>query len=192
MDGELKKIFEHLKDEVSDLHYRWSMYRSLYAGSPENIALLNKHGPNFFYYVQHLMLDHVALTFSKLTDPNKQGKFANLSLKQIHASAEINRHTDLLENLDAKFEELSKLCVPFRELRNKRIAHADLEHALSENELGFSRKNVDDALNSIGEYMNIIDGYYNESETVYNAFYCKPGLGGDAVIKALKVADKYS
>lgn len=55
MDDSKKAIFEKLQNEVTDMHYRWKMYREIYAGSPEQTKLLNKKVCDFFYYVQRLM-----------------------------------------------------------------------------------------------------------------------------------------
>ncbi|MBY8083189.1 hypothetical protein KW484_18735 [Vibrio fluvialis] len=94
------------------------------------MELLNKNGAYFFYIAQHLFMDNVALSFSKLTDPNKQGANENLSLKQLTVLANNSGDLKLAHTLKEKFEELLKSCEKFRKLRNKRIAHADLGHAM--------------------------------------------------------------
>ena len=99
MNEEFTKIFEKLTHAVTDLHYRWNIYREVYAEGPEAIDLLNRNGTNFFYYVQHLMLDQVALSFSKLTDPNRQGSNENLSLKQMIVYASDSNEPELAHAL---------------------------------------------------------------------------------------------
>jgi len=170
MNEDIRAIFEKLKNEVSDLHYRWDMYREIYAGDAEQFELLNQSGSNFFYYVQHLMLDHVALTFSKLTDPNRQGKNDNLSLKQVHAYASDTDEAELVAKLKPIYGELESGCQKFRALRNKRIAHGDLNHAMETAEEplpGISRAYVENALEILRNYMNAIELHYFESETGY-------------------------
>ena len=191
MNKNFLPIFEKLKKEIIELHYRWSIFRSVYASGAENIALLNRHGPNFFHYVQHLMLDHFSLSFSKLTDPNKLGKFENLSLKQIHVYASEHNETDFVRELKEKFELLANACTKFRDLRNKRIAHADLNHAIGEDELpGISRQYIEDALKLLREYINTVELHYNDSQTLYTGLICTPNTGGDALINALQLAEK--
>ncbi len=106
MDEKLKPIFEKLGDEVSELHYRWSIYEEVYAGDAAQTELLNRNGSNFFYYVQHLMLDNVALALSKLTDPSKQFKNENLSLKQIYDYVKASEEDELTSNIKEKLDDL--------------------------------------------------------------------------------------
>ena len=149
MEKDLDGVFEKIDHEVTDLHYRWLMYRDVFAGGPEQTELLNRNGSNFFYYTQSLMLDYMALAFSKLTDPNIQGKNENLSLKQFHVLYSDMKEDDLVKKLKEKFEELISDCTKFRDLRNKRIAHTDFNHALNlvEEPLpGVSRKYIENAL----------------------------------------------
>ncbi len=75
-------------------------------------------------------MDNVALSFSKLADPNKQRSNENLSLKQLTVLANDSGDLELSQALKEKFEELLQSCEKFRKLRNKRIAHADLDHAM--------------------------------------------------------------
>lgn len=189
MNEEIELIFEKLKDEVVELHYRWNMYREIYAGDTAQFELLNKSGSNFFYYVQHLMLDHISLSFSKLTDPNRQGGNNNLSLKQVHVYASNSKENRLIEKLKAIYTELEENCKKFRTLRNKRIAHGDLDHAMKNVEEplpGISRAYVETALEILRRYMNTVEVHYFKSETGYEHTTSPYGTGGEALIAALK------
>ncbi len=193
MTEEIEAIFKKLNSEVTDMHYRWNMYRDVYAGDAEQVALLNKSGSNFFYYVQHLMLDHMALGFSKLTDPNKQGRgnYENLSLKQIHVYASDLGDIELVAKLKKTFEELIGNCEIFRTLRNKRIAHASLDHAMGYSDKalpGISRKYVETALESLRKYMNIVELHYFNQGTAYQLIMESGQTGGAALISALRRA----
>lgn len=48
---EVQEIFKKLKNEATDMHYRWTLYREVFAGDSEQIKLLNNSGSSFFYYV---------------------------------------------------------------------------------------------------------------------------------------------
>ena len=192
MDEKLKPIFEKLGDEVSELHYRWSIYEEVYAGDAAQTELLNRNGSNFFYYVQHLMLDNVALALSKLTDPSKQFKNENLSLKQIYDYVKASEEDELTSNIKEKLDEILKACEKFRELRNKRIAHGDLDHAMRKAEKslpGISRDDVKKALSLLSEYMNMVDLHYNNSQTGYSLTKGPYGTGGKAVVEAIKKSE---
>ena len=192
-DEEFNILLDKLINVVTELHHRWKIYREVYASDPENFDLLNKFGPNFFHYAQYLMLDHIALAFSKLTDPNRQGNKENLSLKQVHVYASDRQDNQLVTDLKVRFELLVDNCQKFRLLRNKRIAHADLEHGLGrarEALPGLSRKYVEDALHLLREYINTVQLHYRNSQTLYTEIVVAPGSGGDGVIKALRIAHR--
>ena len=192
MDEKLKPIFEKLGDEVTELYYRWSIYEEVYAGDATQTELLNRNGSNFFYYVQHLMLDNVALALSKLTDPSKQFKNENLSLRQIYDYVKASEEEELTSNIRVKFDEISKACEKFRELRNKRIAHGDLDHAMRNAEKplpGISRDDVKKALSLLSEYMNMVDLHYNNNQTGYSLTKGPYGAGGRAVVEAIRKSE---
>lgn len=117
------------------------------------------------------MLDYIALAFSKITDPNTQGKNENLSLKQFHVIYSELGEERLVKSIKDKFEELKEACSKFRELRNKRIAHADLGHSLDlveESLPGVSRAYVENSLRLLREYINIINKHRTNSTTLYD------------------------
>jgi len=189
MDDSIKAIFEKLQDEVTDMHYRWNMYREIYAGDSEQTKLLNDTACNFFYYVQHLTIDQLALSFSKLTDPHKQRSHDNLSLKQVHVYASDANELDLVTKLKPLYEELESNCSKFRALRNKRIGHADLKHAMKTAEEplpGVSPEYIETALKSLRQYMNTIELHYFNSQTAYEHTNGSFGTGGAALVKALR------
>ncbi|NAX23411.1 AbiU2 domain-containing protein [Vibrio sp. V39_P1S14PM300] len=127
-------IFKRLWEQVCDIHYVWQIYCDLYAVGPDVIKLLNKNGSGFFHVNQLLMLDYMALSLSKLTDPDVTSRNKNLSLRQLIRHAENVGDSELIAQLTGTFSELELSCEEFKAIRNKRIAHSDLKHALNEAE----------------------------------------------------------
>lgn len=189
MDGRYREIFAALKTEIVDLHLRWIIYRQLYAASAEAIELLNKSGSNVFFLLQHLLLDDCALRLSKLTDPAEQGKFANLSVFQLLENiAETDKGFPRAE-LEALIGELKARSEKFRKLRNKRIAHADLEHALkvAEDPLpGISRTDVEEALDALRRVMNAVELHYDNSQTLYEETIVAYEADGNRLLSVLE------
>ncbi|WP_273987304.1 hypothetical protein [Vibrio parahaemolyticus] len=184
-------VFKRIKDEVNEIHFRWVVYRQVYAQGPKEIELLNKNGAYFFSIAQHLFMDNVALSFSKLTDPNKQGSNENLSLKQLIVLSNNSGDLELAHALKEKFEELLKSCDKFRKLRNKRIAHADLGHAMGvadEPLPGISRQYVEDALALLRDFMNTYELAVSDSQTLYDEIILDLGSGGDVLLNSLRKA----
>jgi AbiU2 len=184
-----KGIFDALKYEVTDLHLRWKIYRQLYATSEEAITLLNKSGSNVFYLMQFLLLDDCALRLSKLTDPASQGKFENLSALQLLECVEAEDKKFSSPKARELMKELSTRCEKFRALRNKRIAHADLDHALkiAEDPLpGISREDVENALKALRDLLNFIEHFYTNSQTLYAEVIVPYDSDGNKLLSILK------
>lgn len=187
--NEHEQIFRRLWEQVCDIHYTWQMYCDLYAVSPDVIKLLNQNGSGFFRVNQLLMLDYVALSLSKLTDPSVTSKNKNLSLKQLIKHAEKERDTYLLAQLTEAFGKVELACEGFKKIRNKRIAHSDLKHALNEAEKalpGISQAAVEQALKQVREFMNIYEGYHTNCTTAYDCVHAPYGTGSDALVESLK------
>jgi hypothetical protein len=189
MHARYREIFAALKSEIIDLHLRWIIYRQLYAASPEDIDLLNKSGSNVFFLLQHLLLDDCALRLSKLTDPADQGRFANLSVLQLLENiAETDKNFPRAE-IEALIEELRTRTEKFRKLRNKRIAHADLEHALkvAEDPLpGISRADIEQALDALRRVMNKVELHYDNSQTLYEETIVAHEADGNKLLSVLE------
>ncbi len=193
MNDDSKSRFRKLQDETHDIHYRWKMYREVYAGDAEQFKILNSCGSNFFYYVQHLMLDHVALTFSKLTDPNKQRGIKNLSLMHI-TSKMIDPHDKALAGEVGKMiNDLKEYCIVFRKLRNKRIAHMDLAHTMKATEEplpGISRQYVEGALEQLRVILNTVEEHYKMDIISYEKVMASHDASATHLMNKLKEANK--
>ena len=190
---EFEKVFKRLSTEVTDMHYRWNLYREVFASGDDQIKLINQCGSNFFYIVQHMMIDQMSLSFSKLTDPNKsriRGQFVeNLSLKQIHEFLNQSNNHELLQKIKPLYDELECNCQNFRVLRNKRIAHGDLDHAMEASEQplpSISHRYIEVALETLRNYMNMVDGSLFKNKTVYEHILMRSESGGRRLIEVLR------
>ncbi|TFH92716.1 AbiU2 domain-containing protein [Vibrio ouci] len=187
--NEYEQIFKRLWEQVCDIHYTWQMYCDLYAVSPDVVDLLNRNGSGFFRVNQLLMLDYIALSLSKLTDPETTSGNKNLSLKQLLRDAETHGDDDLHVQLSGAFEKVESACKGFKKIRNKRIAHSDLKHALNEADKalpGISQIAIEQALRQVREFMNIYECYHSDSETAYEHVHAPYGTGSDALVESLK------
>ena len=193
MNNQCRPLFDALKHEVTNLHLRWVIYRQLYAASEGAIDLLNRSGSNVFYLLQFLLLDDCALRLSKLTDPPSQRRFENLSLRKlVETLAESDKDLPMAE-LAKLLEVLNERCEKFRSLRNKRIAHADLDHALqiaADPLPGISREDVERALESLRNTINKIEYHYFQSQTLYGEVIIPYDSDGNKLLKILSAGHK--
>lgn len=89
-------------------------------------------------------------------------------------------------------DDVHEMCDQFRALRNKKLAHLDLDHALQKSANlipNASREQVEKALLSMRKYMNYIEGHFYDSEYAYNLFIMSDD--GDHLVWMLKSALRY-
>ncbi len=193
MEDDTKIIFEQLREDVVQLHYRWIIYRQLFASGSKNIALLNEKGSSVFFLLQHLLLDNVALTLSKLTDTHVQGKNTNLSISALIDRISKNDNNEILSDIKKISHTLNQQCKKFRFLRNKRIAHSDFAHALKivdEPLPGILIDDVEIVLKTFRDILNTIEYAYFNSTTAYEHLITNRSSNGAALIRHLKEAKR--
>lgn len=163
-------LFHGLYYEVTWLHAKWLEYRKLFAKSEERIELLNETAGFFFKIVQDTLWENVILQIARLTDPPVQQGFANLTLRRIPKAAT----SELLQKeLRALEKIVLERSVFARQWRNKRLAHTDLDLAISGKAVplpGISRQQVEEALDSFRTIMNHWYGSVIDSEIAYDHF----------------------
>ena len=184
MDQQLERVFNRLKKELVYIHYRWRLYLQLFGSNRHAIELINKTAPNVFVDYDNLVFDSMILSLSKLTDPACSRGKDNLSFGYL--IAQVQRHDEgLAKDLEHDFELLREVCGSVRTIRHKRIAHNDLESALSEQASplpGVSRDAIEKALEQTRSIMNKIDRHFNGSTTGYEQSIMPYGSDGRALL----------
>lgn len=163
---EFGNFFDKIRYEVILLHFKWSEFEELYS-QEDRVELMNKIAPNFYFYLQNLLLDDVILGITRLTEPktDKQGN-TRLTLWTL-----VNFTNPPLKG------ELSKLLKKIKEeasfsydRRNRKIAHFDQDLALNEHaeplEIA-SRDRINGVMDSIAELMNLVERHYMDATTHY-------------------------
>lgn len=189
-----RRLFQSLKQEVTNLHMFWKVYRQLFAKNRQRIELLNEMGSLVFYILQHLLLDEVTLSLSRLTDPAKTRRKSNRSIERLISRIDVRRHPDLKRELTQLIEDLKIKCSVFRERRNKAVAHSDLATVLKLRRnplLGISRAKVEEALSTLRKLMNKYEYYFQSSSTIYEEVILPLGADGDFLVLQLKRAYAY-
>ncbi|MCJ7622305.1 MAG: hypothetical protein MUO76_02290 [Anaerolineaceae bacterium] len=185
-----RDIFQSIDREVIWIHSKWLIYQQLFSGSEDNTDLFNKSAGFFFGVVQRTFFEDSLLGISRLTDPPKSMGKDNRSLAQLIDKLLILGYNDLVKDLESDLKILNSISKPFREWRNKKIAHSDLGSNLLVNSdplPGITTKNIEEALAVIRQFMNRVNGYFTDSETIYDHFVT--ARGGKALLSKLKIAD---
>jgi hypothetical protein len=172
-------VFKKISVDITWLHARWIIYKQLFGISQKRIDLLFSCAPAFFYLVHQILLDDMLLALNRLAEPADKPPHGNLSLEQIAIRLRDDGHKVLIDSLYEKLEVFREQCRPFAPHRHKRIAHRDLRISLNSDAEplpGISRQMIDDALASVRDYMNTVEGHFCNSKTAYDYF----GMIGDA------------
>lgn len=188
----IAQSYDVLKTEVTWLHGRWICYCQLFASSPKRIEMLNECASTFFFIIEDVLRDEVLISLSKLTDPAATGKNENLSLG--HLQMQLDKHGDQALSARNKLtlKNLHDQCSPFREWRNKHLAHLDLQTAMKTSPTplpGVSREMIDNALSTLRDYLNAIEQHYDNSECEYQNVVMSDD--GDALIETIRDGLRY-
>lgn len=192
MPPDVKTIFETLQEDVIWVHAKWRVFRQLFGKSEKRIAILNDFAPDFFLIVHDGLIYDILLTMSRLTDPAETSKKENLTLDRLLLMLKRNEDKEFLEVVERNLKSLKDECQPFRDIRNRRIAHSDLGTALDyhPNPLpGVSREMIETALESFRNLLNEIEKHFDGNETEYVDFGLRGD--GDSIIHYLKEAKAY-
>jgi len=189
-----KAIFDKLRSDVLHLHEHWKYFRQLYADeSGERLAILSKTANSFFNVVLWLFLHDTCLSLSRLTDPVRTAGRDNLVLESLLAAVEKDVPDEpVLTVLRASLEASKDATRPFRDHRNRVIAHCDLATVNSpkDNPLpGISRASVEATLDAIATYLNDFEGWYLNSRTIYR--FPMTNQDGRFLLQALERAVLY-
>ena len=184
------QYFNAVSDAVSNLHYNWKVFRNVYAKSEGNIVLLNRFDNQFFGVVQNLYWDSILLNISRLTDNEGRGSNRNLTLKTIFNDIENELDAKTLNELSNKLVDISALSKNIRFHRSKRIAHTDMKSVFNDSKFiskGISRNDVNQILKTIREFMNIICGYFKDTDCLYD--HIQGPLGGEILMLNLELCN---
>jgi hypothetical protein len=163
-----RKIFSLLSGEALWLREKWVNYNYLYGHSQERIDVLNKAGSTFFYILDHLFIDDLILSLSRLTD-RAEGKDSNLSLELVKLDS--NSQFDLVQKLKPLFEGLRQNTANIRKHRHKRIAHNDFDTTVQHGELlpSVSREMIEEVIIQIENYLNTFNHYFTNYRLMHEA-----------------------
>ena len=163
-------IYEKLKNEVNWLYVKWKIYRQLYDQGQKRVDLLNQSAALFFYVIEQSLMSEISIFVSKLTDPARKGRFENLSLYQLQERIEKHCDSVFVSSSCEFLKAVEKRCEPLRKWRDKKLAHLDLGVAMNNGVVklpDFSREEIGGSISAISDYLNNIEGHYNDSYHAY-------------------------
>jgi hypothetical protein len=186
MGANLGQLYDDLRNELLNLHYKWQEFRGLFGHSPERVALLNRAAPGWFSLVQKVLLDDVLLHIARLTDPPDTGGKQNLSVRRLPA---LVLDSALRQKVEQLLKEATLTCAFARTIRNHSLAHIDLQTFLnkhSESLLTATSTDITVALASLGTILNTLDEHFHGASTHYSDIIVPNTVGVDSLVYYLK------
>ncbi len=135
-DHDLKAIIDSLYNEYSQVQLIWQEFKELYARDSKRIDLMNNVAPGFFSMVQNLMIEALVIRLSRVTDAVGSGNRENLTLRRIPDALPEDKR-EFAEELESLIDSAKTQVDQVRVWRDKRIAHLDLRHFVSEDRVEF-------------------------------------------------------
>ncbi|MGH8435580.1 MAG: hypothetical protein ACRERX_14150 [Pseudomonas sp.] len=187
-----KDIFDALWQQVVAAHAQWQTYAALFGQDAALVQFLNKAASGFFGALQRTLLRDVYLAISRLTDPPKVGGRRNLVISQILQHPAALADPALAADLAPLLERVQSVAQPFRQHRNKKLAHLDWNTHLTSTERPLPpivRRQVDDVLGALAAVLNSFSVRVRDQTT----FFGDVIQVGDArvLIKRLEDAERW-
>ncbi len=152
---DLGLVFHELYAEVVWLHIKWDQLQRLFKHSKARTRIIQETAPEFFTMVRRVLVDDILLHIIKLTDNIGRKNNRNLTLWRLPELIEDPKLRQLIVD-DLQIIENQR--EPIRTLRNKYLAHFDLDFVLASHTLKGSIKindeNIDCVLKRIARILN--------------------------------------
>jgi len=129
LPGEIKPLFVSLANHLAHLNMKWDFYKELFINKNNSIILADT-ARIFFVSLEQLFRYDITLAICNLSDHSKYTKKSGKTLFSLSLETLINRCNANTTTLDL-FKEFRKQSEPFRRLRNRVVAHLDLDTAVN-------------------------------------------------------------
>jgi hypothetical protein len=182
MGPDLGRVYDVLRNDLSTALVTWTLYRQLYS-SQERITLFNDVAGTFFGVLQDILLRDTLLALARLVDREETGTKQNLTLQRLPSL--LCCHPQLQAAVAADVASAKSVCEAAVDWRNRRIAHRDLDVALSEEKVPLPEIPFDEingALTTIAKLLNRLEAHFNKGATVMYEWLEMGGGGVESLV----------
>jgi hypothetical protein len=164
MGPDLSAIYVPLGESVTELHFRWSIFKDLFTDA-DAFAILQQSAPVFFRTMLQVLADDMMLQLSKLTDSPETGRNRNLTIQRL---SPLLSDASLKAEVNVLVEKAVAATDHARVHRRKTIAHLDLDVAISSQDATQLPKvtvsDLDAALTAVTDVLQRLELHYRESD----------------------------
>ncbi len=163
--------------DIATLHQNWKNYRIFYGDKQSVIEVLNDSAPTFFSSLERIMRHEIILSIGRLTDPSfsdRKHKNENASLIRLVEGVIDALNNETKKEVEEDVKRLEVQASKIRNLRNKLIAHSDLQTKLELKPkplAGISLEEVEEMLKSLRKIFNRIEQKFRGSKTNFDGVF---------------------
>lgn len=176
LGSEFGDYFFHLDQSVIGLVSLWDVYRSLFGTNKERVDLLNQASGYVTRTIQDSLHERIVLGICQVSDPYVSKGRRNVTVSGLPEFVTAPEHrAAMLPMIDAVRASTSFA----RDLRNKMIAHADLEAVTGSYAVDYStRERIVAAIRSVIVPLRYVHFQYFEATQLYHAIHPLPNAVG--------------
>jgi hypothetical protein len=166
-----RELYSNIRSELIGIHYRVLLVRQLFTSEDIN-DLLNKTAIRFFSTLKWDLLNTIAITISRLTDPAKSFRmFKNASLQQIIDSLDSTAYSELIGSLTKILIQIKAKSSRIENWRKKWAAHRDFDVIQGHAPMpATSLAEIDQVLSLIGKFLNEFERVCQDPEIEINLY----------------------
>ncbi len=166
MMSDAKAIVEEFCTLCTSVRMDYDLYRSLFETGRRNLDLYTSTAPLCFHDLNRILIAHLVVQFSKITDPAKSQGQSNLTTNYI--LEEIHWPDDVRQKLREVNERLMAFRGKIKSARNKRSAHFDLIAQIERREdLGeFPKGDDEQFLRDLETFVSIAYGHVHDGRPI--------------------------
>ncbi len=184
MGQELGELFHATSEELTQIHWRWNEYRTLFGEKPSRIDLMNEAAPFFFRIIHDVLFEDTMLAIARLVGPIKSAGKSNLSIERLLPLLSDPKFRDEVQILVQQARHAASFT---HDYRNRRIAHRDLDLTLGKSAKMLpvvTRDNIEKCLSILRDILDRIEGVYCKAHTAYA--YSPSGWGAKSLLYVIR------
>lgn len=189
---EIQDDLDVFRSEIRKAHMYWSHFKALFTESQQTVEILNESAGSFFSHIHEIYFDYVILHVGRMLDPIQTGKHKNFTLQKLHndlqsclGQVHYNQAAQILSTVKQQYDN------SFKHWRNWTIAHTDYDTTQNPERLPeINVLMVDQLLEKLAEYMNVVYGYVHHVELADSGLLVEQH-GVESLLSTLRMGLRY-
>lgn len=156
---EVRELCDVLSEELTMLHLKRETWKRLFLDD-EALALLNNTAGGFFWLVQQLLRESIAMGLGRMTDREATAGRDNASIYKLLSMIQSDGCADVDADIATDLQTINGLCGKggaLKNLRHRRFAHSDFATAVRKEPLGaIEDEQIEGLLRALDHFLNAV------------------------------------